>query len=293
MVKVLQHHTVVRNGWHNMLTTMAYWQDYYWLAYRRVSGHYSHDGGIVILRSVDLKRWHEVTYIKTIGCDWAPHFCLANNRLFLYFFTNYPHLEGLRAISGELIPRSMNPPDSHSQVCFTDDGVTWSEPTPAIINQWMFGITYNNGAFYGVAYSWQSKGHDHIPWSIHGPIDLLKSKNGVNWTKISSIASAEDRVDEADLHFQPDGELWVISATYKNPKNHSLFLSSKPPYHTWERVLLNTRLSSPCFCKSGDNLYVAGRRWMDELWIPQPIPSGNLDCRKREGNTVFCVTRNR
>ena len=132
MVKLLQINTVVRDGFHNMLTDLAYWKDYYWLAYRRVSGHYAHDGGIVILRSVDLKRWHEVTYIKTIGCDWSPRFCVTKDRLFIYFFTGYPNIVGLRTKDGRLLSRPKIFPDHHSHVSFTDDGIHWSQPTPAV-----------------------------------------------------------------------------------------------------------------------------------------------------------------
>ena len=120
MAKLLKHHTVVRDGFHNMLTDLAYWRDYYWLIYCRRSDHYSIDGGLVVLRSVDLKRWHEVTYIKTEGDDREAKFCIANDRLFVYFGTFLgPSYIGLN---------SKAPIAFVTNVCFTNDGLHWSKP---------------------------------------------------------------------------------------------------------------------------------------------------------------------
>lgn len=272
MVKVLQHHTVVRDSWHNMLTDLIFWRDYYWLAYRRVTSHYDVDGVIIVLRSVDLKRWHEVATLKTVGSDWSPKFCVAKNRLFVYIFTSYPSL-----VYGG---------DRFTNVCFTDDGIHWSEPTSVLKNQWMFGMDYHKDVFYGCAYSWKGHIHDHI----HGPVDLLTSYDGLNWTKVSTIALAEDNADEADLIFRPNGELWVIAATIgekDHDKNMSMFYSSKPPYQEWNRFELKTRLAAPCFCELDGKVYVAGSRAQGGPWIPQSGAVGNTAIWRVEKGKVI------
>ena len=86
MIEVLQHHTVVRDGWHNHNTEIIYWNNHYYLAYRRSSGHYSFDTDVILMRSVDLKRWREIAKI-TVGDDRDPKFCPVGNKLFMYFGT--------------------------------------------------------------------------------------------------------------------------------------------------------------------------------------------------------------
>lgn len=272
MVRVLQHHTVVRDKWHNMTVDLAFWRDYYWIVYRRVSGHYDIDGVAVVLRSVDLKRWQKITEIDFDSNCWSPRFCVTDDNLFVYFF-------GASLLDRETRNRS-------SYCSMTHDGISWSKPKPILTNQWIYSARSHKGKIYATAYSWQGEIHDRI----HGPLNLLSSDDGFHWTKISTIAGFKDRVNEADFVFMPNEELWVISATWmdtgrwmKNemigtwpgPKNYSLFFSSKPPYQTWERTNLQTTIHSPSICTCNGIVYVAGRREMYEPWIPQPIPAGN------------------
>ena len=267
----LQHHTVVRDGWHNYLVDLAYWRHYYWLVYRRESGHYRHDGGIVILRSVDLKRWQEMTYIKTSECEWNPRLYVVNDRLMVYFWSENYLTDGLNTIDGGSMSPITSPVKHTTRVSFTDDGVNWSTPQVIWNDQTTFRVRQFKDEFYMTAYGFENDPHDHI----HGPLDLLKSKDGLTWQKVSEITGIEDRPNDSDMYFNADGELWVIVPTWKRPKNYSLFFVSKPPYQTWERFNLNTRLNSPCFCQSGDKLYVAGRRWMTGPWITQSTAAGN------------------
>ncbi len=65
MAQILSHHTVVRDGWHNMDSDLCFWKDTFWLVPARTSAHTAPDGVIVLLRSADLRRWDEVTVFKT------------------------------------------------------------------------------------------------------------------------------------------------------------------------------------------------------------------------------------
>jgi len=267
MVTILQHHTVVRDGWHNMLTDLVYWREYYWLVYCQRTSHYSLDGENVVLRSVDLKRWQEVVRFKTVGDDREPKFCLADDRLFVYFGTFLPP----HYLTGKGHKRSIV-----TYASVTDDGIKWSKPEPVWKDQWLWRVRYHSGAFFGAAYGFGPTGEirDHM----HGPLDLLTSQNGLEWKKVSTITGVEDRPNEADLTFRSDGELWLIVCTWRGQgfsNNHTLFFSATPPYREWKRIDLKKTIYCPCFCETGEKLYVAGMRSLEEPWIPQSIPAGS------------------
>ena len=116
---VISFRAVVRDGWYNAFTDLALWKNYWWLGYRRGTGHgaplsanyennnndwdfktNSNDwGGLeapstsggnsfsVILRSTDLLRWHETKIFEPPGgiVDGAgidePIFCSTDNRI--------------------------------------------------------------------------------------------------------------------------------------------------------------------------------------------------------------------
>ncbi len=261
MVKILWHQTAVRDGWHNAFTDLCFWRDTYWLTFRRGSAHVSPDGGVIVMRSVDLRRWHEVAHLKTAGDDRDPKFCPAGNRLYVYF--------------GTWLPRPENWPDKRfgplvTHVCFTEDGTRWSDPVTAYEqNYWLWRVRHHDGTFYSPAYGWDDPREKHKSF-----LDLLISQDGIKWKKVCRIAGVEDQPDEADLSFQPNDELWCVARSTRSP-DHSLFYSSKPPYEKWERTDLKATIHCPVFCESGGRLYVAGRRRTDALWKPQLTPAGN------------------
>ena len=65
MAHIVSHHTVVRDGWHNMCSDLCFWNDTFWLVYDRTSAHSAPDGVVVLMRSADLRRWDEVAVFKT------------------------------------------------------------------------------------------------------------------------------------------------------------------------------------------------------------------------------------
>ncbi|RJS88747.1 exo-alpha-sialidase [Candidatus Bathyarchaeota archaeon] len=261
MVKILYQRTIIRNGWHNAFTDLCFWHGSYWLTFRRGSAHVSPDGGIVIMRSVDLLRWRQVAFLKTRGDDRDPKFCPTANRLYVYFGTWLPRPEGWP-------DERFGPLVTH--VSFTEDGAEWSRPIPAYKqNYWLWRVRYHDGIFYSPAYGWDDPREKHKSF-----LDLLTSEDGLKWSKKCRIGEKDQQPDEADIWFQPDGELWCIARTTRNP-DHSLFYSSKPPYEEWECVDLKVTIHCPVFCQTNGRLYVAGRRRIDSPWIPQTVPAGN------------------
>jgi len=261
MPRILWHRTVVRDGWHNAFTDICCWGGYYWLVYRRGSAHVSLDGSIVVLRSVDLERWHQAAVLETVGDDRDPKLCPTGEALYVFFGTWMPRPEGWP-------DEEFGPLVTH--VCVTRDGIHWSEPIPVYRqNVWLWRVRCHQGIFYCAAYGWEDPREKDRTF-----LDLLASHDGFNWKRISRIAGPEDRANEADLFFHPDGELWVIARTSRAP-DYTILYISRPPYEEWERVDLKTTIHCPVFCESGGKLYVAGRRRTDTPWRPQSAPPGN------------------
>jgi hypothetical protein len=223
----------------------------------------------VILKSLDLKRWHQVTTITIEGNHWNPKFCKAGNQLFLSFTTTYPN-QNPRDISGKLLHPNQKIAPTITHITSSDDGVKWTPPHPALQNQILYKIRRHDGVFYAAGWKWKQDIRDNR----HGPLNLLSSDDAQTWSPISLITGIKDNPNETDLWFKPDGEVWAITRTNRKPW-HSLFFSSRPPYKEWNRTDLKTTIHCPCFAECNGQLFVAGRRWWEELWIPQKLyPQG-------------------
>jgi hypothetical protein len=272
MAHILWQRTAVRDGWHNAFTDLCFWRDSYWLTFRRGSSHVSPDGTIVVLRSVDLKRWHEATRLKTSGDDRDPKLCPTEGRLYVFFGTWLPRPRGWP-------DEQFGPMVSHTSS--TTDGTSWSEPSPAYKqNAWLWRIRRHKREFYCPAYGW-----DDPRDKTRSFLDLLRSKDGLAWDRVGRIAGEEDRPDEADLHFTPDGQIVCVSRSSRKP-DHSLLYSSSPPYESWERADLGTTIHCPILCETAGELYVAGRRRTDAPWIAQATPAGNTGIFRVKGRKV-------
>lgn len=269
MAKIIWQRTVVRDGWHNMNTDLCFWHDCYWLVYSQRAAHVSPDGTTIILRSVDLERWQPVACMNTGRDDRDPKLLATEDRLYVYFFRcDFVDIDDtLRQIG-------------YSYVSSTTDGSNWSKPEQIQKkNYWLWRIRTHNGTFYS-----PEKGGE-----------LLSSTDCVNWTKIARIPTEPDDkldplnphsgsrevnhmpcrfINESDVIFRPDGELWCVSRTAREPDDSILYFS-RPPYTKWEWVDLKTRIHCPVLCENKGKVYVAGRRDTAAPWVPQSSPAGN------------------
>ena len=252
--------TVVRDGWYNAFTDLISWKDYFWLAYRRGLGHHgerttvaeSGNSFSVILRSGDLRRWHEAQVFEPpLGIvDGSGvgqcHFCSTGERLYAFFPVQTPGASGC-------IWRS-----------WTADGVRWSEPEALTLGDYhpyTWRVRWHEGRFYSA-----------ICYLEHeeGPLDLIVSDDGIHWSKYAEIAafSPHKFTEETELYWRSDGELWCVARSW----GPALLYWSRPPYTEWhEGVLLPAGCDAPVICETDDEVYLAGRC---SMWQQEPDPGG-------------------
>ena len=257
--------TVVRDGWHNAFTDLCYWRGFYWLTFRRGSAHVSPYGGVIVMRSTDLKRWKEIATLNTAGDDRDPKFCVAEDRLYVYFGTRFTESNGKVYY--------------YSYVAFSDDGVEWSSPTRIYKrNYWLWRVRRHNGRFYSPAYGWREnrRGKKYF-------LDLLVSDDGVNWHKRCRIGGENLSPNEADIWFWPN-EAWCIARSARK-SGRSIFFLSKPPYEEWRSIDLDSAIHSPVFCMADGELYLAGRLLINGDQMNRMYPGGRT--------AIFRVDRGR
>jgi len=284
MAQILFHRTVVRDGWHNMCTDLCFWRDTFWLVYARTSAHVAPDGAIVLLRSADLRRWDEVAVLRTPNDARDAKLAAAGDELFV--FCTDSHFEPIAGRKRQV---------AYPYLFASDDGYRWSAPTRIHDrNYWL----------------WRVRSHEGLLYCAEKGGELLSSQDGRKWTLISRIPDDEGtspqelqeirkldhrttpQFNEADVIFRPDGELWCVSRTRREPDQHSLLYTSPPPYAEWSCVDLGVLIHCPALCESAGRVYVAGRRDPTASWIPQHSPAGNTGIFRldRDGVTpVFAL----
>jgi len=239
-VEVTSLRAVVRDGWYNAFTDLALWKDYYWLAYRRGLGHGAGNSVEVVLRSKDLRRWHEVKAFESpygIDGDCAVgdgHFCATDDRLYMTISTRFP---------------------SSMFSSWTSDGVDFSEPQLlqyGDVNPYAFRTRWRDGKFYSAVVPME-EGHEQL--------DLLVSDDHVNWSHHTQIAPrpgyGDAFTEETELHWLPDGELWCVVRI--NNGKAELFRSA-PPYTQWEDpVELGVLAHAPAMCSCSGQVFLSGR----------------------------------
>ncbi len=248
--------TVYADGGHNAFTDLAYWNDAYYICFRQGEHHLSMDGVIRVLRSDDMKTWEPCGLIRTLGDDRDPHFAQTDDRLFVYF-----GVWDLQFGSGTRLPDRGS---VRSHVAYTTDGETWSDVQGVFEpGWWLWRVRHHEGMFYSLAYTAKR------PRPTMRETLLLRSKDGLDWERVSLVTN-ERMCGEADLRFNEDGSMWVVSRTGDEAGDAARF-ESDPSLMHWKRRDIGTLIHAPAIANWGDRFFVAGRGRTDgeydtQLW---------------------------
>ena len=225
----------------NAFTDLTRWKDNYYIAFRNAEAHASFDGKIYILQSKDLKKWHLLTQIATENDARDAKFLATAEKLFLYFADCQEGEEGREK-------------ERWTFVTFSENGELFSQPERCSEKNYTFWRPKEfEGEFYVAAYF----GYSRLEERHRQHLDLLKSKNAIEWEPVCRICS-EKGPDEAAIHFLPSGKIMAIIRCEAEPY-HSLLSFSSPPYRQWEHKDLGFILHSPAIIGVGKEVLVAGR----------------------------------
>lgn len=244
MPQILNHVTVVRDGWHNAFTDLIHWQGQYWIAYRRAQSHKaSTPGEIVVMHSADRVRWREAARLKVSGDDRDPTFAVAP--------------DGRLAILTPVILAGGTTEAIQQYIAFSADGYSWTSLQPILEPQHhIFRCRRHEGRYYGLDILRLPEGK--------GPrlrrLDLIASDDLLRWERVGGIGPDEMLLNESDIAFLPDGEAWVVARTLREPDN-AIFACARPPYARWRVKDLKTMIHCPAILEHSGALYVAGRNF--------------------------------
>jgi hypothetical protein len=259
----LEHWDVVRDGEHNSNTDLIFWRERFWLVHAASPWHLGTPRSrLVVLRSPDARSWEAVATLRTPGLDIRdPKFAAIGDRLLLYALPNdsvYATPEGTVLASSA-------------------DGVTWSAFEPVGPPGWLF---------------WRPKTRDGVEWYVpaywhdHGESILLRSRDGIEWTRVSSIHQGDGN-DETDIEFLPDGRLLATArleitpdTLLGNPEACTLIAVAEPPYASWKKTRSQvTRLDGPVLFSDGGRVFAVARHQPGSRRFPTYL--GSAWSRKR------------
>ncbi len=234
---------VTDNAFHNAFTDLVRWKDQYYLCYREGESHMSMDGRVQVMRSVDMRQWELCGTLDTFGDDRDPHFAANDGELRVYFGVwDLKHAED----SGT--------PDRNrvrSHFASTTDGATWSKVQGVYESgYWLWRVRWHDGAWYSAAYTAVR------PKPESRETRLLRSADGVAWDLVS-VVTTEHMAGEADLWWNEDGSMELITRTNDEPGNALWFRMD--PSDTWSGEDVGARVHSPAVVQWKDRLFVAGR----------------------------------
>lgn len=252
------------DGRHNAFTDLIRWKDAYYLCFRHGESHGSMDGEIRVMRSADLKAWEPCGTLKTYGDDRDPHFAATEDRLFVYF--------GVWDLEHATDHGTPGRQDVRSHFASSDDGETWSEVRGVYEEKWwLWRVRHHDGAFYSIGYS------AFRPTPPVRESRLLRSEDGLNWELVSTVTK-ERMSGEADMWFEGDGSMWLVTRTGEAP-GHAWLHQSDTSKQTWTAHDLGELIHSPAIAKWKDRFFVAGRGrnagggYVTRLWELYPSES--------------------
>lgn len=233
----------VSDDMHDSNTDLIHWQGNFYLVHARSGSHLgTSDARLLVWRSPDARQWTRAAEIVAAEEDLRdPKLAVIQGRLHLYALKNQ-HVE----------------PEPYVTVhSISEDGSRWSPMRELEPKGWLF---------------WQPRTHDGETWYVtaywheHGKSMLLRSRDGIQWDKVSDIHDG-DRNDETALVFMDDGRMLVTARLegerawhQGSPDAATLLAVASPPYTTWTKtVSKTTRLDGPVLFGHEGRIYAVGR----------------------------------
>ena len=252
---------IYSDGRHNAFTDMEYWKGYYYVVFRNANGHarlgpVEVQGRIIVIRSRDLVEWDVCAQISTDGDDRDPSLLDLGEELGVYFFSEIPKEPGQ-----VLYEKAIACQQVQSHAAFSSDGTSWSSPLPVCEGNFaLWKVERLGDVFYAAI-------HGAVEHS--GILTIACSTNGRDWETVSVIP-AGFKLIETGLWITDDKVMHLVSRAWEHPDMAHLS-RSEPPYKEWQVEELNYAVHCPVIRPVGDELWVAGRAFIEQL-PPSMVP---------------------
>lgn len=208
-VKPLEVRKVFTNSKHNAFTAMRRFKGDLYLAFRAGDAHNSPEADVLVLKSKDGKEWTEAKRVNVARDDRDPQMVATDKSLFLY----------IPAMNGAVL---------ETWLTRTDDGMNWSEPVKVYEPQFiLWKPNLYNGVFYAAAHK-----KDETSGGKGREVHLVKSADGVQWEKVSTIRGGNWE-SETTLLIEANGHATAfLRQKYGSPQ--AQVLESDPPHVEWK-----------------------------------------------------------
>ena len=243
MARILRQVTVARDGWHNGFTDVQYWQDCYWVSYRKGMAHATMDGEAVVSVSTDRTRFREAARVKVRGDNRDPKlFPINGDRVAM----RIPSWIG-----------GYQSQHLHQYITFSDDGFNYEKPVRILDpGQWLWRIRERDGLYYGLVQELTQSKRD--PEKKQHNLVLMTSTDLLQWDLHCRIGDDAVSLNESDIVWRGDGEAWIVARSTV-PPSYSFFCSAPPPWKEWEITRLDAMIHAAIMLEHEGELYVTGR----------------------------------
>jgi hypothetical protein len=259
---------IVADGVHNSNTDLVHFKDWFYLAHQTSPWHLgSEESRLIVRRSTDAGHWEKVVEFQAPGEELRdPKFGIIGGRLFLYALKN----------------KAWDPEPYGTVYTSSEDGASWGPMVDIQPEGWLFWSpeTVDSETWYVPAY-----------WREHGRSIVLKSNDGINWSKVSQIYEGE-RNDETAMAFLPDGRMIATlrlegrGGMRGDREASTLIAVASPPYEQWSYAKSRvTRLDGPCLFSYEGTVFAVGRYQPERL--AGLSEQGSIFSRKR--TSLFLV----
>lgn len=227
---------------HSAFTDLIKHKKVFYCVFREGNGHIPHgengDGVIKIRTSKNGKKWQTLVVLEKEGVDLRdPKISVMPNG-------------NLMALMGGSVYRDGKYISRATHVSFSEDGKTFSDPTPVDIDKfdehWLWRVTWHGDTGYGISYFGQPS-----------QAALLATKDGVNYKVIKKFG-LDGQPNEGTIRF--DGDKMIVLLRTAGKDNRAVVGNALPPYDNWEWNTLDIFLGGPEFTVLGDKLIAAGRK---------------------------------
>lgn len=261
MARIKSIRKIYSDGRHSAFTDIETWKGHYYVAFRNAGSHARPGdyGDVLVIRSSDLESW-DICARLSAGDDHDdrdPHLLDLGDELCVSFFSAFPKRPG------ELLYEAGGG-RHHVQACasFTSDGTSWSTPQTVKDECAVWQVE----RFGTICYA---------SFGSRGDFAIGRSLDGRNWEEVSRVQFPIQQTVEAGIWITEEEKMQLIVRMNKN-EDMAYLAESKPPYQDWKLTELNYTVHCPVFRPVGDELWVAGRAFTEQLppsmLPPEPSP---------------------